>query len=91
MIEGLFAPMHLLIIGGIALLVFGPSRLPELGRGFGQAIRGFKAGLEEIGATRQPAPTQLAAEVQTRVDPAHLIEAPPGQADISKKRSIAAT
>jgi len=70
MIEGLFAPMHLLIIGGIALLVFGPSRLPELGRGFGQAIRGFKAGLEEIGATPQPAPPQLAAEVQTRVDAA---------------------
>jgi sec-independent protein translocase protein TatA len=70
MIEGLFAPMHLLIIGSIALLVFGPSRLPELGRGFGQAIRGFKAGLEEIGAARHPAATQLAAEVPTRVDTA---------------------
>jgi len=65
MIEGLFAPMHLLIIGGIALLVFGPSRLPELGRGFGQAIRGFKAGLEEIGAASPP---ELPAETQPARD-----------------------
>jgi sec-independent protein translocase protein TatA len=70
MIEGLFAPMHLLIIGGIALLVFGPSRLPELGRGFGQAIRSFKAGLEEVGARSQPAPPQLAAETRPRINPA---------------------
>lgn len=70
MIEGLFAPMHLLIIGGIALLVFGPARLPELGRGFGEAIRAFKAGLDQIGAPPQPAPPELAAEVQTRIDPA---------------------
>jgi len=67
-IEGLFAPMHLLVLGGIALLVFGPSRLPELGRSFGQAIRGFKAGLEEIGAPRPPAPSEFAAEAP--IDPA---------------------
>ncbi len=64
MIEGLFAPMHLLIIGGIALLVFGPSRLPELGRGFGQAIRGFKAGLDEIGAPKLLAPPAHTPEAQ---------------------------
>jgi len=63
-IEGLFAPMHLLIIGGIALLVFGPSRLPELGRGFGQAIRGFKAGLDEIGAPKLLAPPAHTTEAQ---------------------------
>jgi sec-independent protein translocase protein TatA len=40
--EGLFQPMHLLVIFAIALLVFGPRRLPELGKGLGQAIRGFK-------------------------------------------------
>jgi mttA/Hcf106 family len=31
MFEGLFQPMHLLVIFGIALLVFGPKKLPELG------------------------------------------------------------
>jgi sec-independent protein translocase protein TatA len=47
MFEGLFQPMHLLLILGIALLVFGPKRLPELGRGLGQSIRGFKDAMEE--------------------------------------------
>ena len=41
--EGLLQPMHLLVIVGIALLVFGPKRLPELGKGIGEAIRGFKS------------------------------------------------
>jgi len=42
MFEGLFQPMHLLIILGIALLFFGPKRLPELGKGLGTSIRDFK-------------------------------------------------
>jgi len=42
MFEGLFQPMHLLVILGIALLVFGPKKLPELGKGLGEGIRGFK-------------------------------------------------
>jgi sec-independent protein translocase protein TatA len=45
MIEGLFQPMHLLVIIGIALLVFGPKKLPELGKGLGDGIRGFKSAM----------------------------------------------
>jgi sec-independent protein translocase protein TatA len=45
MLEGLFQPMHLLIIFGIALLVFGP-KLPELGKGIGEGIRGFKSAMK---------------------------------------------
>ena len=45
MFEGLFQPMHLLVIFGIALLVFGPKKLPELGKGIGDGIRGFKSAL----------------------------------------------
>lgn len=45
MLEGLFQPMHLLIIAGIALLIFGPKKLPELGKGMGEGIRGFKAAM----------------------------------------------
>lgn len=47
MFEGLFQPMHLLVIAGIALLVFGPKKLPELGKGLGESIRGFKAAMAE--------------------------------------------
>ncbi|HXP42774.1 MAG TPA: twin-arginine translocase TatA/TatE family subunit [Candidatus Acidoferrales bacterium] len=46
MLEGLFQPMHLLIIFGIALLVFGPKKLPELGKGLGDSIRGFKSAMK---------------------------------------------
>ena len=46
MLEGLFQPMHLLVIFGIALLVFGPKKLPELGKGIGDGIRGFKSALK---------------------------------------------
>jgi len=46
MLEGLFQPMHLLIIFGIALLVFGPKKLPELGKGLGESIRGFKSAMK---------------------------------------------
>lgn len=46
MIEGLFQPTHLLIIAGIALLIFGPRKLPEFGKGLGEGIRGFKAAMQ---------------------------------------------
>ena len=46
MFEGLFQPMHLLVIFGIALLVFGPKKLPELGKGIGEGIRGFKSAMK---------------------------------------------
>lgn len=42
MFEGLFQPTHLLVIMIIAVFVFGPKRLPELGKGLGDGIRGFK-------------------------------------------------
>lgn len=47
MFEGLFQPMHLLVVFGIALLVFGPRKLPELGKGLGDGIRGFKTAIRE--------------------------------------------
>ena len=47
MFEGLFQPMHLLVLLGIALLVFGPKKLPELGKGLGDGIRGFKAAIKD--------------------------------------------
>jgi sec-independent protein translocase protein TatA len=46
MFEGLFQPMHLLVIFGIALLVFGPKKLPDLGKGIGEGIRGFKSAIK---------------------------------------------
>jgi sec-independent protein translocase protein TatA len=42
MFEGLFRPMHLLLILVIVLIIFGPGKLPEIGEGLGKSIRGFK-------------------------------------------------
>ena len=47
MFEGLFQPMHLLVIVFIALLVFGPRKLPELGKGLGEGIRALKEGMKD--------------------------------------------
>lgn len=38
---------HLLILLTIVLLVFGPSRLGDLGKSLGEAVRGFKKGMNE--------------------------------------------
>ena len=48
-------PWQVLLILGLVLIVFGPSRIPGLGKSLGQAIRGFKKGLneDEIDVTEQ--------------------------------------
>lgn len=45
--EGLFQPMHLMLILLIVLIIFGPGKLPELGEGLGKSIREFKKALKE--------------------------------------------
>ena len=47
MFEGLFQPMHLLVIFAVAVLVFGPKKLPELGKGLGEGIRALKDGMKD--------------------------------------------
>jgi sec-independent protein translocase protein TatA len=47
MFEGLFQPMHLLVILAIVLIVFGPGKLPELGSSLGKAIKSFKKAVAE--------------------------------------------
>ena len=70
MLEGLFQPTHLLLLFGIALLVLGPKKLPELGKGIGDGIRGFKSAMaakeEEATATRNAIGTEKADEETKR-------------------------
>ena len=47
MFEGLFQPLHILVILIVAVFVFGPKKLPELGKGLGEGIRGFKKAISE--------------------------------------------
>lgn len=45
--EGLFQPMHLLVIFLIALIIFGPKKLPELGKGLGDGFRALKESMKD--------------------------------------------
>ncbi len=65
---------ELIVIGVIALLVFGPKRLPDAGKALGQAIRGFKgafAAKEEPAAVAQatPGPQRTCPACSRAVDP----------------------
>jgi sec-independent protein translocase protein TatA len=52
MLEGLLQPSHLLIVLVVALFIFGPKKLPELGQGLGKGIRSFRDSLKT--ATEEP-------------------------------------
>jgi sec-independent protein translocase protein TatA len=45
--EGLFQPLHLILLIGIALLVFGTGKFTAVGKGLGEGIRNFKAAMKE--------------------------------------------
>ena len=45
--EGLFQPTHLLLIFLIALLIFGPKKLPDIGKGIGEGFRALKDGMKD--------------------------------------------
>ena len=66
MFEGLFQPMHLMIIAGIALLVFGPKKLPELGKGLGESIRGFKTAMVAKEEVEQKTETETETSAHRR-------------------------
>ena len=69
MLEGLFQPMHLLVIFAIALLVFGPKKLPELGKGIGEGIRALKDGMSEQSRNRQPPRRRMPRARRLRILP----------------------
>ena len=53
MFEGAFQPLHLIVILLIAVLVFGPKKLPELGKGLGESIRGFKKAMNDVHSDKE--------------------------------------
>ena len=66
MFEGLFQPMHLLFIFGLALLMFGPRKLPELGKGLGEGIRGLKSAMKSEEERPTPSPAASATDNVTK-------------------------
>jgi sec-independent protein translocase protein TatA len=58
--EGWLSPVHLIIILVIVLVLFGPGKLPDLGKGLGKGIREFKDAMR--GTTDTPAEKKAEAE-----------------------------
>lgn len=48
---GPFGATELLIILGIVILIFGASKLPQLGAGLGEGIRNFRKSMKSIGGS----------------------------------------
>lgn len=58
MFDGLFQPTHLLIILLLCIFLFGPKKLPELGKALGDGIRGFKEGMSPATPAKPEEPKQ---------------------------------
>jgi sec-independent protein translocase protein TatA len=57
------SPVQIAVVLAIALLIFGPKRLPELGRGLGRGIRDFRQGITGADADPVAEPPAPPAEV----------------------------
>jgi sec-independent protein translocase protein TatA len=44
----LFTPTHLIVLAVVILVLFGGKKLPELGKGLGEGLRGFKDGMKGV-------------------------------------------
>ncbi len=58
-----FSPVQILIVLAIALLVFGPKRLPELARSVGRGVREFKSGISLDDDAPSPEPPRSSRAV----------------------------
>lgn len=79
---------ELLLIALLALVLFGPSKLPELGRMLGRTIREFKNTANELMST-EPVQRQDAPPTQTQAQPSTQPQAqaqPPSQPQVSAER-----
>jgi sec-independent protein translocase protein TatA len=59
MIEGLFQPGHLLLILLIVLILFGPGKLPDIGRALGDTVREFRRSVQSSGEAERPTEEQV--------------------------------
>jgi sec-independent protein translocase protein TatA len=85
---GLVSPMHLLFLGLLAVIVFGPQRLPEIGRSIGNSMREFKDSVS--GVTDIQDAVRGVNEVRSAVTPSNLAGAfVPGVKDMQE--TVAAT
>ena len=54
--DGLFSPSHIILILIAALVIFGPKRLPDIGKSLGKGIKEFKGAMSHIADDVEPTP-----------------------------------
>ena len=69
----LLQPWHLVVLAVVAFLVFGAKRLPELGKGLGEGLKGFKEGIRGVS---DPPPTAPPTTQQSAAPPPPPAAAP---------------
>ncbi len=52
----LLQPWHIIVLAIVAFLLFGAKRLPELGKGLGEGLKGFREGIRGVSDPPPPAP-----------------------------------
>lgn len=81
------SPVQIIIVLAIALLIFGPKRLPEMGRNLGKGIRDFRGGL--TGDAPSASATPAASVEAPRDEPS--LEQIVAQADAAETRDPVTT
>jgi sec-independent protein translocase protein TatA len=79
------SPVDIAIVFGVALLIFGPKKLPELGKALGQGIGNFKRSLQEA---QDEVKNAVSTDKEERpADDAQLSADPPTVAGVSHSKS----
>ncbi len=76
MITDLFTPGHIILVLVGALLIFGPKRLPDIGKSLGKGIREFRGALNSMTGDEPEVPPAPAATVPAPPAPAQAVPAP---------------
>jgi sec-independent protein translocase protein TatA len=78
----LLQPWHLIILAVVAFLLFGAKRLPELGKGLGEGLKGFREGIRGIS---DPAPSQTVQQQPPVQQQTATNQVPPPPAQVEQK------
>jgi sec-independent protein translocase protein TatA len=72
----LLQPWHLILLAVVAFLLFGAKRLPELGKGLGEGLKGFREGIRGITDPAPPPPPPAPPVQQQNTPPPPVSNAP---------------
>jgi sec-independent protein translocase protein TatA len=72
----LLQPWHLILLAVVAFLLFGAKRLPELGKGLGEGLKGFREGIRGITDPAPPPQAPPAPPVVQQSAPPPVSNAP---------------